>query len=253
MLFYGPAMRPDSATPEAPVAVVTGAAKGIGFGIAKRLERDGCQVSAWDVDLSPLESKQPFAQVVAMDVTDAKSIGRALDETLAALGGIDILINNAGVNGPTVPAWEFPLDAWERVLAVDLTGVFLCCRAVIPHMRQSGRGRIVNVSSVVGKEGNANAAAYSAAKAGVIGLTKSLARELIDDGVLVNCVAPAMVETDLLAEMTDEYIAMVKAKIPMGRLCTVDEVADMVAWLAGPECTFCTGAVFDLSGGRSTY
>ena len=145
------------------------------------------------------------------------------------------------------------MDDWERVLAVDLTGVFLCCRAVIPHMRERGGGRIVNISSVVGKEGNAKAPAYSAAKAGVIGLTKSLAKDLVEDGVMVNCVAPAMVDTDLLAEMTDEYVAMAKAKIPMGRLCAVEEVADMVAWLAGPECTFCTGAVFDLSGGRATY
>ena len=253
MLFYEPAMRSEGATPEAPVAVVTGAAKGIGFGIARRLERDGCRVSAWDINTGPLETERPFAHAVATDVADPGSISCALDATLATLGDIDILVNNAGVNGPTVPAWEYPLDDWERVLAVDLTGVFLCSRAVIPHMRKKGKGRIVNVSSVVGKEGNARAAAYSAAKAGVIGLTKSLAKDLVDDGVLVNCVAPAMVETDLLAEMTDEYIAMVKAKIPMGRLCTVEEVADMVAWLVGPESTFCTGAVFDLSGGRSTY
>ncbi len=174
-------------------------------------------------------------------------------ETLANLGRIDVLVNNAGVNGPTVPVWKYPLEDWERVLAVDLTGAFLCCRAVIPHMRARGSGRIVNVSSVVGKEGNAKAPAYSAAKAGVIGLTKSMAKDLVDSGVLVNCVTPAMVETDLLAEMTDDYITMVKAKIPLGRLCTVAEVADMVAWLAGPECTFSNGAVFDLSGGRATY
>lgn len=253
MLFYGLAMRREDATPRAPVAVVTGAAKGIGFGIARRLERDGCAVSVWDIDLSPLETEPRFAHSIATDVTDPESIDRALQETLERLGGIDVLVNNAGVNGPTVPAWDYPLDAWNRVLAVDLSGVFLCCRAVIPHMRRRGSGRIVNVSSVVGKEGNANAAGYSAAKAGVIGLTKSLAKDLVDDGVIVNCVAPAMVETDLLAEMTEEYIAMVKQKIPMGRLCTVREVADMVAWLAGPECTFCTGAVFDLSGGRATY
>ncbi len=235
------------------MAVVTGAAKGIGFAIARRLELSGCQISAWDINTEPLEARRAFAQVVKTDVTDARSVSRAVDDTLARLGRIDILVNNAGVNGPTVPAWEYPLDAWERVLAVDLTGVFLCSRAVIPHMRERGSGRILNVSSVVGKEGNAKAPAYSAAKAGVIGLTKSLAKDLVADGVLVNCVAPAMVETDLLAEMTDKYIAMVRAKIPMGRLCTVREVADMVAWLAGPECTFCTGAVFDLSGGRSTY
>ena len=139
------------------------------------------------------------------------------------------------------------------MLAVDLTGVFICSRAVIPHLRERGSGRIVNVASVVGKEGNAKAAAYSAAKAGVIGLTKSLAKDLMNSGVLVNCVTPTMTETDLLKEMSDDYIAMVKSKIPMGRLCTVQEIADMVVWIAGPECTFCTGAVFDLSGGRATY
>lgn len=246
-------MSPEGVRPGRPVAVVTGAAKGIGFGIARRLERGGFTVSAWDVELSPLDSRQRFAHAVATDVTAPHAVARATDKTLATLGRIDVLVNNAGVNGPTLPAWEYPMDEWERVLAVDLTGVFLCCRAVIPHMRERGGGRIVNISSVVGKEGNAMAPAYSAAKAGVIGLTKSLAKDLVDDGVMVNCVAPAMVDTDLLAEMTDEYIAMVKAKIPMGRLCTVEEVADMVAWLAGPECTFCTGAVFDLSGGRATY
>ena len=246
-------MSPEGVRPGRPVAVVTGAAKGIGFGIARRLERGGFTVSAWDVELSPLESRQAFAHAVATDVTAPHAVARAADKTLATLGRIDVLVNNAGVNGPTLPAWEYPMDEWERVLAVDLTGVFLCCRAVIPHMRERGGGRIVNISSVVGKEGNAKAPAYSAAKAGVIGLTKSLAKDLVDDGVMVNCVAPAMVDTDLLSEMTDDYVAMVKAKIPMGRLCTVEEVADMVAWLAGPECTFCTGAVFDLSGGRATY
>jgi 3-oxoacyl-[acyl-carrier protein] reductase len=157
------------------------------------------------------------------------------------------------VNGPTVPAWEYPLEEWDRVLSVDLKGVFLCCREVIPHMRTAGCGRIINVASIVGKEGNALAVAYSAAKAGVIGLTKAMAKELFDDGIFVNCVTPAMTETDLFDEMTDEYISMVKAKIPMGRLCRISEIADMVAWIAGPECTFTTGAVFDLSGGRATY
>ncbi len=145
------------------------------------------------------------------------------------------------------------MDDWNRVISVDLTGVFVCCRAVVPHMRERRTGRIVNVASIVGKEGNANASAYSAAKAGVIGLTKGLAKELVDSGVLVNCVTPAMTQTDLLDEMTEDYIAGVKAKIPMGRLCTVEEIADMVAWIASAECTFCTGAVFDLSGGRATY
>lgn len=235
------------------VAVVTGAAKGIGYGIARRFELEGHRVSAWDIDLAPLEQQRPFAQQITVDVTDPDSVERAASLTLSGLGPIDVLVNNAGVSGPTVPAWEYPLDAWERVLAVDLTGVFLCCRAVIPQMRERRSGRIINVASVAGKEGNALIPAYSAAKAGVIGLTKSLAKDLVDDGVLVNCVAPAMARTALLDEMTDEYISMVEAKIPMGRLCTVQEIADMVVWISGPECTFCTGAVFDLSGGRATY
>ena len=252
MLFYVAGMGGAGIAGGQSVAIVTGAAKGIGYGIARRLEREGNVVSAWDIDIAPLEGDRPFPQQLGVDVTDPDSVERAVATTLRACGRIDVLVNNAGVNGPTLPAWEYPLEEWNRVLAVDLTGVFICCRAVIPHMRERG-GRIVNVASVVGKEGNALAPAYSAAKAGVIGLTKSLAKDLVDCGVLVNCVAPAMTRTALLEEMTDDYIAMVKSKIPMRRLCTVQEIADMVAWIAGPECTFTTGAVFDLSGGRATY
>ena len=253
MLFYGPEMAGTQSVVGQPVAVVTGAARGIGRGIAERFEKEGYAVAAWDIDLAPIDGDRPFDHAVRMDVSDAESVEHAVSSSLGALGRIDVLVNNAGVNGPTVPAWEYPLDAWDRVLSVDLTGVFLCCRAVIPHMRERGSGRIVNVASVVGKEGNGLAPAYSAAKAGVIGLTKSLAKDLVNSGVLVNCVAPAMTQTALLDEMTDEYIAGVKARIPMGRLCSVREIADMVVWMAGPECTFCTGAVFDLSGGRATY
>jgi 3-oxoacyl-[acyl-carrier protein] reductase len=169
------------------------------------------------------------------------------------VGCLDILVNNAGVSGPVVPVWEYPLDAWDRVLAVDLTGVFYCCRVAVPRMRAAGRGRIVNVSSITGKEGSPGIAAYASAKAGVIGFTKSLARELVDSGVLVNCIAPAITETDLFKEMTPEHIASAKAKIPMGRFLTIEETAAMVAWIAGPECSFCTGFTFDLSGGRATY
>ena len=235
--------------------VVTGGARGIGFAIAKRFQQSGWQVAVWDIDPSPLDSEGEFdpASITTVDVSDPGSVQSAVGQTIEACVRIDVLVNNAGVSGPTVPAWEYTMEDWDRVISVDLTGVFVCCRAVIPHMRQRGSGRIVNVSSIVGKEGNANASAYSAAKAGVIGLTKGLAKELVDSGVLVNCVTPAMTQTDLLDEMTEDYIAAVKAKIPMGRLCTVGEIADMVAWVAGPECTFCTGAVFDLSGGRATY
>ncbi len=235
--------------------VVTGGARGIGLGIVRKFIDLGCRVSSWDIDHPSLEVIPDTDQIfqVYVDIADHSLVKTAVSKTIEELGGIDILINNAGVNGPTVPAWEYPLEEWDRVLSVDLKGVFLCCREVIPHMRAAGCGRIINVASIVGKEGNALAVAYSAAKAGVIGLTKAMAKELFDDGIFVNCVTPAMTETDLLDEMTDEYISMVKAKIPMGRLCRISEIADMVAWIAGPECTFTTGAVFDLSGGRATY
>ena len=235
--------------------VVTGGARGIGLGIVRKFIDLGCRVSSWDIDHTPLEGNPDSSKnfQVQVDIADHSLVKTAVSKTIEELGGIDILINNAGVNGPTVPAWEYPLEEWDRVLSVDLKGVFLCCREVIPHMRAAGCGRIINVASIVGKEGNALAVAYSAAKAGVIGLTKAMAKELFDDGIFVNCVTPAMTETDLLDEMTDEYISMVKAKIPMGRLCRISEIADMVAWIAGPECTFTTGAVFDLSGGRATY
>ena len=229
------------------VAVVTGGAKGIGRAIASRLERAGARVAVWDLQTTEADLS------LEVNVADELSVGNAFRHTLEALGQVDILVNNAGVNGPTVPVWEYSLADWDRVIAVDLTGVFLCSRAVVPHMRERASGRIVTVASVVGKEGNANAAPYTAAKAGAIGLTKALAKDLVDSGVLVNCVCPAMTETDLLKEMTPDYIEMVKAKIPMGRFCTVEEIADMVAWISGPECTFTTGAVFDLSGGRATY
>ena len=235
--------------------VVTGGARGIGIGIVRKFIDLGCRVSAWDIDHTPLEGNPDNSKnfQVQVDIADHSLVKTAVSKTIEELGGIDILINNAGVNGPTGPAWEYPLEEWDRVLSVDLKGVFLCCREVIPHMRAAGCGRIINVASIVGKEGNALAVAYSAAKAGVIGLTKAMAKELCDDGIFVNCVTPAMTETDLLDEMTDEYISMAKAKIPMGRLCRISEIADMVAWIAGPECTFTTGAVFDLSGGRATY
>jgi 3-oxoacyl-[acyl-carrier protein] reductase len=232
------------------VAVVTGAARGFGRAIAERLARDGCAVAGWDRAPDPA---QQLEHAETMDVSDAGSVARAMAGTLERLGRIDILVNNAGVNGPTVPCWEFPLAEWDRVLAVDLTGVFLCSRAVVEHMRERGSGRIVNIASIAGKEGNANSVPYSAAKAGVIGLTKALGKELADSGVLVNCITPAMAETDLLQEMTPEYIQAIKAKIPLGRFCRVEEVGEMVAFLSGPACTFSTGAVFDLSGGRATY
>jgi 3-oxoacyl-[acyl-carrier protein] reductase len=237
-------------------AIVTGAARGIGLGIAKRLARESCHVVSWDRDAGPLEaSKSEFEPALSqvVDVTDLKAVERTFAAAAGKFGKIDILVNNAGVNGPTVPTWEYPPEAWDRVLSVDLTGVFYCCRAAVPHMRANRYGRIVNIASIAGKEGNPNNSAYSAAKAGVIALTKSLANELTDSGVIVNSLAPAITETDLFKEMTQEFIEGRRRRIPMGRFCTVDEIANMVAWVASPECSFTTGFTFDISGGRATY
>ena len=238
------------------LAVVTGGVRGIGLAIARRLAQEGCRVVLWDRDLAPFDRAaagfEPAA-ALTVDVADADSVQRAHDATLARLGRIDILVNNAGINGPVLPTWDYPLSAWQQVMAINLGGVFHCCRAVVPAMRAAGYGRIVNVASIAGKEGVPGIAAYCASKHGVIGLTKSLARELAQSGVLVNCIAPVMVETDLLKEMTAEHIAATKAKMPMGRLLGVEEVAAMVAWIASPECSFTTGAAFDLSGGRADY
>jgi 3-oxoacyl-[acyl-carrier protein] reductase len=236
-------------------AIVTGAARGIGLGIARRLQGVGCRVVAWDRVNVPGLSSGGLAPELAqeVDVTDLASVERAFASAVAAMGRIDILVNNAGVNGPTVPTWDYPPEEWHRVLAVDLTGVFYCCRTAAPHMRENGYGRIVTVASIAGKEGNPLNCAYSAAKAGVIGLTKSLASELADSGVTVNAVAPAITETDLFKEMTPDYIEGRRQRIPMGRFCTVEEIASMVAWVASPECSFTTGFTFDISGGRATY
>ena len=234
------------------VAVVTGGARGIGLGIAQRLAADGCRVAVWDLQLGTLQDFKPtFATEV--DVSNRASVEAAVAATQQALGPIDILVNNAGVNGPVMPVWDYPDDAWDKVMAVDLTGVFYCCRAVLPSMRARGWGRIVNVSSIVGKEGMPGIAPYSAAKAGVIGFTKAVARELAGTAITVNAIAPVITETDLFKEMTAEHIASAKAKIPMGRFLQIPEIAATVAFIASPECSFTTGFTFDLSGGRATY
>ncbi|MDR5745611.1 SDR family NAD(P)-dependent oxidoreductase [Caballeronia sp. LZ029] len=238
------------------IAIVTGAARGIGLGIARKLKADGARVAIWDLDVAGCDARRlgfEADHLQQVDVASHESVVRAFEATVAALGHIDILVNNAGINGPVAPSWEYPVDAWQRVLNVDLNSVFYCCRAAIPHMRARGGGRIVNVASIAGKEGVQYISAYSAAKAGVIAFTKSAAKELARDNVLINCVAPAMVETELFNEMSEQHIEASKAKIPMGRFLQIDEVGAMVSWIASPACSFTTGFTFDLTGGRATY
>jgi 2-dehydro-3-deoxy-L-rhamnonate dehydrogenase (NAD+) len=237
-------------------AIVTGGARGLGLGIAKRLALEGRRIILWDLDFENFTTSQAGFEPLLMqqvNVADLPSVAKAFNEALSAAGRVDILINNAGINGPIAPTWEYPVDQWQRVLDIDLTGVFNCCRTAIPHLITNGYGRIVNVASVAGKEGNPNGSAYAAAKGGVIAYTKSISKELAQSGVLVNCVAPTMAETDLLKQMTPEFIASIKAKIPMRRLMEVEELAAMVAWIASADCSFTTGFTFDLTGGRATY
>jgi 3-oxoacyl-[acyl-carrier protein] reductase len=236
------------------VAIVTGAARGIGLGIAKLMAERGAKVVVWDRDLGPLQpaSFKPAA-AQAVDVASYPSVEAAFNAAVAQLGKVDILVNNAGINGPIAPTWEYPLDDWDRVVAIDMTAVFYASRLAARHMRENKYGRIVTVASIAGKEGVPNISAYSAAKAGVIGFSKALAKELTDVGVTVNCIAPAMTETPLLDGMTDEHIRNMKAKIPMGRFVQVDEIAELAAWIASPACSFTTGFVFDITGGRATY
>lgn len=237
-------------------AIVTGGARGFGLGIARRLAAGGCRVALWDRSFDGFDGAaagfEPLLRQV-VDVADASSVAAAFAEAVTALGQVHILVNNAGINGPVRPSWEYSLEDWRRVISIDLDGVFHGCRAVIPHMRERGYGRIVNIASIAGKEGNPNGSAYAAAKGGVIAFSKSVAKELTGSGVMVNCLAPAMAETDLMKEMTPEFIAAMKAKIPMGRFLQVEEVAELVAWVASPACSFTTGFTFDLTGGRATY
>lgn len=237
-------------------AIVTGGARGIGLACAEKITAGGGRVALWDRDLD--RTKQSAAALkgavaVAVDVTSETDVAKALAETEKLLAPPDILVASAGITGPNTTVAKYPVDAWRQVIDINLTGVFLCNRAVAEGMSQRGWGRIVNIASVAGKEGNPNASAYSASKAGVIGLTKSLGKELATTGVLVNCVAPAVVKTELFSQMTEQHINYMLSKIPMNRFGEVEEVAEMVAWLASSHCTFATGAVFDLSGGRATY
>ena len=237
-------------------AVVTGGASGIGLAIARRLLQSGASLSLWDAradSLTEAAAALNGAHTALVDVRRYASVEAARESALAALGRIDVLVNSAGITGPNVLTWDYPLDAWSDVLDVNLTGTFHCCRAVVAPMRAADYGRIVNIASVAGKEGNPNASAYSASKAGVIALTKSLGKELAQTGIRVNCVTPAAVETPMFAQMTPSHIDYMKSKIPMNRFGKPDEIASLVTWLCTEECSFSTGAVFDLSGGRSTY
>jgi 2-dehydro-3-deoxy-L-rhamnonate dehydrogenase (NAD+) len=236
-------------------AVVTGGASGLGFAIAQRFTASGANVVIWDInsEAAKASAKTLGSSAIAADVSDAESVTEAVRSTLAVTPSIDILINNAGITGPNVTTWDYPVADWNRVFAVNVHGVFHCCRVVVPLMRQRNYGRIVNIASVAGKEGNPNASAYSASKAAVIGLTKSLGKELAETGIRVNCVTPAAVRTPLFAQMTQTHIDYMLSKIPLGRFGESEEIAALVAWMASEECSFSTGAVFDLSGGRSTY
>lgn len=236
-------------------AVITGGARGLGLAIAQALAEAGHGIALWDNDAAGVVAAAEAlgAYPRYMDVTSARSVAAALVDTETDLGPVDILIANAGITGPNHLTEDYPLADWQRVIDIDLTGVFLCCRAVLPGMRARDWGRIVNIASVAGKEGNPNAVAYSAAKAGVIGLTKSIGKETATTGIRVNCVTPAAVETELFTQMTAEQIAWMKSKIPMGRFGLPGEVAALVTWLASEACSFSTGAVFDCSGGRATY
>ncbi|CAA9561821.1 MAG: 3-oxoacyl-[acyl-carrier protein] reductase [uncultured Thermomicrobiales bacterium] len=241
------------------MAIVTGAARGIGAATAERLARDGFRVAVADVDEA--EARATAGRIgaggdafaVGVDVTSEASVRAMVGAVLERAGQVDALVNNAGVAGQAAPSWELPSGEWERVLAIDLSGVYYGCRAVLPHMLERGVGRIVNVASIAGKEGNPNAVPYSAAKAGVIGLTKAVAKEVAGRGILVNAVTPAVIDTPILEQLTPEHIQYMISRIPLGRTGRPEEVAALIAWLCSEQCSFSTGAVFDISGGRATY
>ena len=238
-------------------AVITGGAAGIGFAVAQRLVMSGARVSLWDRDQAAL-SKASAAlggatDTRVVDVADPANVDAAARATTAELSRVDVLVCSAGITGPNVPLADYPVAAWRQVVDVNLNGLFYCNRAIVPIMQARDYGRIVNIASVAGKEGNPNASAYSASKAGVIGLTKSLGKELAKSGIRVNCVTPAAVKTAIFDQMSQQHIDFMLSKIPLGRFGQVEEIASLVTWLASEECSFSTGAVFDLSGGRATY
>ena len=236
-------------------AVITGGAQGFGFSMVERFSQSGAKVVIWDKDQELIDSLDLPDNVSAVqtDVTSYDSIENSLNETIEKNNTVDILVNNAGIAGPSFKTWEYPIDQWQNVVDIDLTGVFYCCRAVAPHMIKNNYGRIVNVASISGKEGNANAGAYSSAKAGVIGLTKSLGKELADKNIAVNAITPTTANTRILKQMTEKHVNFMLSKVPRNRYLELDELASMVTWLSSEENSFSTGAVFDISGGRATY
>ncbi len=238
-------------------AIITGGAAGIGLAVATRIVEEGGRVCLWDRDQAAIDTATASlgerATGSAIDVSVWAEVEGAATEARASLGGIDVLVCSAGITGPNTATWDYPVEAWLKVMDVNLNGLFYCNKAVVPGMREAGYGRIVNIASIAGKEGNPNAPAYSASKAAVIGLTKSLGKELATSGVTVNCVTPAAVRTGIFDQMSQSHIDFMLSKIPIGRFGAVDEVASLVCWLASRECSFSTGAVFDVSGGRATY
>ena len=240
------------------VAIITGGAQGFGLAISKRIIQSGGKVVIWDIDEIAVEaaSKEINSNDLSfkkVDVTNFEEIEKALLETENELGKIDVFVNNAGITGMNAKVWDYPLDEWKKVIELDLNSTFYCCKAVVPHMIKNNYGRIVNIASIAGKEGNPNASAYSTAKAGVIGFTKSLGKELADKNIAVNCVTPAAAKTRIFDQMTQEHIDYMLSKIPRNRFAKVDELASLVCWLLSEENSFTTAAVFDLSGGRATY
>ena len=238
-------------------AIVTGGASGIGLAVAARLAQEGATVSIWDLKedaLASAKTEAGAADTQAVDVSDAGLVAKAMAASVAALGGkLDILVASAGITGPNVTVRDYPVDAWRQVINVNVNGLFYCNQAAVPHLERNGYGRIVNIASVAGKEGNPNAAAYSTSKAGVIGFTKSLGKELAKTEIRVNCVTPAAVRTAIFDQMSQQHIDFMLSKIPIGRFGEIAEVTSLICWLASEECSFSTGAVFDASGGRATY
>lgn len=240
-------------------AVVTGGGRGMGFAVAQRFLTSGASVSLWDISEETLDAARSkldvFGTVIAqrVDVSDYADVETAAQQAADQLGGIELLVNAAGIAGVNVPLTDYPLETWNAVMNVNLNGIFHTCRAIVPHMQKSGYGRIANISSMAGKDGNPNASAYSVSKAAVIGLTKSLGKELATSGIRVNVICPAVIMTEMLQDVTEEQLNYMLSKIPMGRAGTVEEIAAMVGWMCSAECSYTTGAVFDLSGGRATY